>query len=113
MEQWTYDSPDQPGEAYRQWVRDCCQDNRLVKGELYVGDRQVDLAAITMPVLNIYAETDDLVSPASSLALERYVGSDDYSVLSYPVGHIGLYVSGKVQPDLPRRIAGWLRERAL
>jgi len=113
MEQWTYDSPDQPGEAYRQWVRDCCQDNRLVKGELYVGDRRVDLAAITMPVLNIYAEKDDLVSPASSLALERHIGSDDYQVLSYPVGHIGLYVSGKVQADLPRRIAGWLRERAL
>src|SRR5205807_753617 len=83
------------------------QDNRLVKGELYVGDRRVDLAAITMPVLNIYAEKDDLVSPASSLALERHIGSDDYQVLSYPVGHIGLYVSGNVQADLPRRIPDW------
>ena len=56
-----------------------------------------------MPVLNIYAEEDDLVSPASSMALERYVGTNDYTVRSFPVGHIGMYVSGKVERDrLPR-----------
>jgi polyhydroxyalkanoate synthase len=111
MEQWTYDSPDQAGEAYRQWVRDCCQHNCLVQNKLFVGDRRVDLAAVAMPVLNVYAEKDDLVTPASTVALERYVGSDDYRTLSYPVGHIGLYVSGKVQRDLPVRISEWLGQR--
>jgi polyhydroxyalkanoate synthase len=110
MERWTYDSPDQAGEAYRQWAKDCCQENRLIRGELRVGDRRVDLGDVTMPVLNIYAEKDDLVPPAASKALQRYVGSRDYRELSYPAGHIGLYVSGKVQRDLPRQIAGWLAE---
>jgi polyhydroxyalkanoate synthase subunit PhaC len=62
-----------------------------------------------MPVLNIYAEQDHLVPPASSLALEKYCGSEDYKVLSFPTGHIGMYVSGKVQRDLPPAIATWLK----
>jgi len=113
METWTYDSPDQTGAAYGQWVRDCSQRNLLVRGELFVGEHRVDLADVTAPILNIYAEKDDLVTPASTVALERYVGSHDYRTLSYPVGHIGLYVSGKVQRDLPVRIAEWLGERDL
>ncbi len=64
-----------------------------------------------MPVLNIYAEKDHLVAPESSIALETYVGSKDYTVKSFPVGHIGMYVSGKVQRDLPPMIADWLKAR--
>jgi polyhydroxyalkanoate synthase len=111
MEKWTYDSPDQAGAAFGQWVRDCCQRNRLIRGELCVGDGCVDLGRISMPVLNIFAEKDDLVPPAQSRALRGCVGTRDYRELSYPVGHIGLYVSGKVQRDLPVQIAAWLRER--
>jgi polyhydroxyalkanoate synthase len=51
------------------------------------------------------------VPPASSIALEQYVGTEDYTVRSFPVGHIGMYVSGKVQNDLPPTIAKWLKER--
>jgi len=64
-----------------------------------------------MPVLNIYAEEDHLVPPGSSMALERYVGTNDYTVRSFPVGHIGMYVSGKVQRDLPPTIVNWIQER--
>jgi polyhydroxyalkanoate synthase len=111
METWTYDSPDQAGAAYGQWVRDCSKRNLLIRGELFVGDEAVHLSDVRAPVLNVFAEKDDLVTPASTVALEHYVGSDDYQTLSYPVGHIGLYVSGKVQRDLPVRIAQWLGER--
>jgi polyhydroxyalkanoate synthase len=71
----------------------------------------VDLKNLKMPVLNIFAEQDHLVPPASSLALKDYVGTQDYTVLSYPVGHIGMYVSGKVQNSLPPAIAEWLQAR--
>jgi polyhydroxyalkanoate synthase len=64
-----------------------------------------------MPVLNLYADKDHLVPPSSTLALGQYVGSQDYTVKSFPVGHIGMYVSGKVQRDLPPVIANWLKER--
>jgi polyhydroxyalkanoate synthase len=111
MEKWIFDSPDQAGETFRQFLKDFYQENKLIKGEVELGSRKVDLGQITMPVLNLYAEKDHLVPPASSMALEEYVGTDDYTARSFPVGHIGMYVSGRVQKDLPPTIAKWLKER--
>ena len=112
MEKWIFDSPDQAGEAWRQFMKDFYQDNKLIKGEVEIGDKRIDLSNIHMPVLNLYAEQDHLVPPRSSLALKQYIDSDDYSVRSFPTGHIGMYVSGKVQRDLPPTIVEWLEARA-
>jgi polyhydroxyalkanoate synthase len=111
MEKWIFDSPDQAGETYRQFMKDFYQGNKLIKGQVTIGSKPVDLGNVRMPVLNVYAEQDHLVPPASSIALERYIGSKDYTVRSFPVGHIGMYVSGKVQQDLPPTIATWIKER--
>lgn len=111
MEKWIFDSPDQAGETFRQFIKDFYQENKLIKGQIEIGNKRVDLGNIRIPILNIYAEQDHLVLPASSLALEKYVGSVDYTVRSFPVGHIGMYVSGKVQKDLPPTIADWLKAR--
>ena len=111
MEKWIFDSPDQAGETFRQFIKDFYQENKLVKGQIEIGNKRVDLGNIRIPILNIYAEQDHLVLPASSLALEKYVGSVDYTVRSFPVGHIGMYVSSKVQKDLPPTIADWLKAR--
>ena len=111
MEKWIFDSPDQAGETYRQFLKDFYQENKLIKGEVMIGDRRVDLKNVSMPILNLYAEKDHLVAPASSLALGDYLENEDYTVQSFPVGHIGMYVSGKVQRDLPPVIANWLKAR--
>jgi polyhydroxyalkanoate synthase len=111
MENWIFDSPDQAGQAYRQFIKDFYQGNKLVKGELELGGKRVDLSQVRIPVLNVYAEEDHLVPPASTLALKKYVGSKDYTVQGFPVGHIGMYVSGKVQRDLPPVIVEWLKQR--
>ncbi|MBW4564743.1 MAG: class III poly(R)-hydroxyalkanoic acid synthase subunit PhaC [Mojavia pulchra JT2-VF2] len=112
MEKWIFDSPDQPGEVYRQFIKDFYQQNKLIQGTFELGGKPVDLRKISIPILNIYAEHDHIVPPASSLALEQYVGSQDYTVRSFPVGHIGMYVSSKVQRDLPLAIADWLKTRS-
>lgn len=111
MEKWIFDSPDQVGEAYRQFTKDFYQRNGLVKGEVEIGGRRVDLKQVTMPVLNIYAADDHLVPSASSKALKRYVGTADYSALEFPGGHIGIYVSGKAQKMIPPSVADWLAQR--
>lgn len=112
MEKWIFDSPDQAGEAWRQFVKDFYQENKLIKGEVELGGKRVDLSQIDMPVLNIYAEKDHLVPPRSSQALEEYINSDDYTDASFPAGHIGMYVSGRVQKSLPPLIVDWLKDRA-
>ena len=111
METWIFDSPDQPGETLRQFLKEIYQGNKLVKGEFFMGKRQVDLKKITMPLLNIYAEFDTLVPPVSTKALSKSVGTKDVEELTYPVGHIGMFVSGKTQKTLAPKIAEWINAR--
>jgi len=111
MESWIFDSPDQPGEVLRQNAKDLFQENKLVKGEFEIGGQRVDLKQISMPVLCIYADYDTLVPPVSSKKLLEYVGTRDKQELSYPVGHVGMFVSGKTQSTLAPRISEWLNQR--
>jgi len=112
MEKWIFDSPDQAGETFRKFLIELYRKNSLIKGELEIGGRKVDLKNINMPVLNIYAEQDHLVPPSSSKPLENLVSSKDMTTRSFPVGHIGMYVSSKSQRDLGPLIAGWLMEHS-
>jgi polyhydroxyalkanoate synthase len=111
MEKWIFDSPDQAGEAFRQFIKDFYQHNRLVKGGLRIGNQEVNLANITMPVFNVYATQDHLVPPASSIALKDHIKSADYTTLNFKGGHIGIYVSGRAQKEIPSQVAKWLQER--
>lgn len=111
MEMWIFDSPDLAGEAYRQFAKDFYQGNKLVRGGLQIGGRPVDPLNITMPVLNIYAEQDHLVPPDASRPLGGIVGTDDYSELAFRGGHIGIYVSGRAQREVPQAIHDWLAAR--
>jgi polyhydroxyalkanoate synthase subunit PhaC len=112
MEKWIFDSPDQAGEAFRQFVKDFYQQNRLVKGGLAIGGRDVNLQALTMPVLNIYAKEDHLVPCAASVALKQHIGTRDYTELAFPGGHIGIYVSARAQKLVPPAISAWIAERS-
>ncbi|MGZ8217421.1 class III poly(R)-hydroxyalkanoic acid synthase subunit PhaC [Methylomagnum sp.] len=112
MEKWIFDSPDQAGEAYRQFIKWFFQENRLVKGNLELGGKKVDLSRVTMPVFNVYATEDHLVPPAASIALEKAVGTRDYTPFAFKGGHIGIYVSGRAQKEIPSTVAKWLKERS-
>ena len=112
MEKWIFDSPDQAGETFRQFIKDFYQQNCLINGTLRIGDRSVDLKAIDIPVLNVYAEQDHLVPPDASKALRELVGTKDYTELCFPGGHIGIYVSGKAQAIVPPAIAEWLDSKS-
>jgi polyhydroxyalkanoate synthase len=111
MEKWIFDSPDQAGEMFRQFLTQFVQQNRLIKGTVQIAGRSVDLKQIDMPLLNIYATQDHLVPPSSSKPLERLTSSPDYSTHEFQGGHIGIYVSGTAQRQVPEKIANWLRER--
>jgi polyhydroxyalkanoate synthase len=111
MEKWIFDSPDQAGEAFRQFIKQFYQGNGFVNGGIVIGDREVHLGMVEMPVLNIYAEQDHLVPPSASRPLGGLVGTDDYSELSFRGGHIGIYVSGRAQKQVPGAIHEWLAAR--
>lgn len=112
MEKWIHDSPDQAGEAFRQFLKDFYQRNALVKGDIVIGSKRVDLRDIVSPVLNVYATKDHLIPPEASQALEQCVGTRDYEELAFEGGHIGIYVSRKAQEVVAPRIGRWIRERS-
>ena len=112
MEKWIFDSPDQAGEAFRQFIKQFYQRNGFIKGGIEIGGEAVDLGFVDMPVLNIYAEQDHLVPPDASRALRGRIGSSDYTESSFRGGHIGIYVSGRAQREVPGTITDWLKERS-
>ena len=111
MENWIFDSPDQAGEAFRQFIKWFYQGNGFINGGVEIGGREVELRHIDMPVLNVFAEQDHLVPPSASRALRHLVGTKDYTELSFRGGHIGIYVSGRAQREVPETIHTWLRTR--
>lgn len=111
MEKWIFDSPDQVGEAFRQFLQQFYQGNGFVEGGIVLDGQAVDLGRVDMPVLNIYAEQDHLVPPDASRALRGLVGTEDYSELGFRGGHIGIYVSSRAQRQVPTTIASWLADR--
>jgi polyhydroxyalkanoate synthase len=111
MEKWIFDSPDVPGETFRQFITDCYQKNLLIQSKMELGGRRVDLKKITMPLLNFYGQYDHLVPPAACELLTSRVGSKDTEDICLQTGHIGIYVSSKFQKEFAPKIANWLGER--
>jgi polyhydroxyalkanoate synthase len=111
MEKWIFDSPDVPGETFRQFVKDGYQKNLLIQSKMRVGGRRVDLKKITMPVLNIYGKYDHLVPPGACERLTGSVGSTDVEDVCLETGHIGIYVSSKYQKEFVPKIVQWLKDR--
>jgi polyhydroxyalkanoate synthase len=111
MERWIFDSPDLPGETFREFLQWMFRENRLIKNELVLGGKKVDLKNITMPVLNIYGKYDHLCPPAACDQLTSKIGSTDKEDLCLDTGHIGIYVSSKMQRQFGPKIIRWLTER--
>jgi polyhydroxyalkanoate synthase subunit PhaC len=111
MERWIFDSPDVPGETFRQFIDDCYKNNLLIQNKMYLGGKRVDLKKITMPLLNFYGKFDHLVPPEACDQLTKAVGSKDVEDICLETGHIGIYVSSKVQKLFAPKIVHWLKDR--
>jgi polyhydroxyalkanoate synthase len=115
VERWLYDTPIIPGVLHRQIITDCYRNNLLISSGMQVTagtagakKQKVDLKNISAPVLSIIAENDDLVSPASSIAINHYISSKDKSVLKNPGGHVALCISSNAHRKLWPEVAKWL-----
>ena len=112
IEKWLYDIPPITGEVFKQWINDIYKNNLLAKNELKLGNKKVDLTKIHVPLLNIVAEEDHLVSPQGSIALNNLVSSIDNRLMKFPTGHVGLIASNYSQTNVLPRIGKWLFSRS-
>jgi polyhydroxyalkanoate synthase subunit PhaC len=112
MEKWLYDTPTIAGETFKQWIEDIYQKNLLVKNEMKIGENIIDLSKIRVPLLNIVAEEDHLVSPQCSVALNDSVSSLDKRLMHFHTGHVGLIASSYSQNNVLPKVGQWLRVRS-
>lgn len=112
IEKWLYDTPPIAGETIRQWIKDIYQRNMLFNNEMRLGRSVVNLSKINVPLLNIVAEEDHLVSPECSVPLNEVVSSDDKRLMRFHTGHVGLIASSYSQNNVLPKVGQWLRSRS-
>lgn len=112
LEKWLYDTPPIAGETFRQWVSDIYQKNLLMKNEMRLRDKIVDLSTIKVPLLNIIADEDHLVSPQCSAPLNDIVSSTDKRLMKFHTGHVGLIASLYSQNNVLPKVGQWLMARS-
>jgi len=111
INRWARDQVAFPGATFRQTVDLLIRRNGLFEGVVPLGRRDVRLADIACPFLNVYCEQDTIVRAASSKPLVGLVGSDDATELVLQSGHIGL-VAGRQAKEAQPQIAEWIRARS-
>lgn len=112
LEKWLYDTPPIAGETFRQWISDIYQKNLLVKNEMKLNDKTVDLSTIKVPLLNVIADEDHLVSPQCSAPLNDVVSSTDKRLMRFHTGHVGLIASLYSQNNVLPKVGQWLMARS-
>jgi polyhydroxyalkanoate synthase subunit PhaC len=126
VEKWLHDTPPIPGELYKKIVNDCYKNNLLITGSMKLEDEKlakeekekdkdytnkINLNRITIPVLSIMAEKDNLVSPMSSIAIDGYISSKEKEVFTHPGGHVSLCISEKAHKELWPKVANWIKSK--
>lgn len=112
LQKWLNDGIPFPGEAYRQWIRDFYQKNKLIKGELVVRGRKVNLKNITANVLNLAGKNDLIAQPHMVEALMGAISSNDKQYKNLPVGHTSITFGSQASKITYPTIGDWLAERS-
>jgi polyhydroxyalkanoate synthase subunit PhaC len=100
------------GEIYREFVKYCYQQNLFIKNQKRVDGSIVDLKSVKAPSLNVVAQKDDLVTPASSTALNDAVGSKDKSIIEFSSGHVGVIMGHRAHKEIWPKVGDWLKHRS-
>ena len=112
MSKWVNDGPPFPGAAFRQWITDFYQQNKLSKGEMFLRGRRVDLSNIEVPLLNIAGSKDHICTLPQAEVTMDLVGSEDKEFFVLDAGHVGLMAGRGAKRGLWPKVVSWLGERS-
>lgn len=112
MNKWVNDGVPFAGAAFGQWIRDFYQQNKLVKGEISLRGRRVDLSRITCPVLSVAGTKDHICTVPMAEGIITGVSSSDKEFFLLEAGHVGLVTSGEAKKQLWPKLRSWLDARS-
>lgn len=93
MNKWTLDQVPFAGEAYRQ-LANLFKENKLVKGELMIGNKKADLKNIKANLFVVSGSRDNLILEEQSKPIMDLVSSKDKTYITVEAGHVGLALTG-------------------
>jgi poly(3-hydroxybutyrate) depolymerase len=97
FEDWFKHTQNVPGAFYLWIVEHLFRDNKLVRGELEIGGKRVDLGKIKAPLFLLGGDTDHITPPAQVFALEQYASVPASKVVKRTTsgGHLGLFMGSE------------------
>jgi polyhydroxyalkanoate synthase len=113
FDRWAAETLPVPGEYFREQIRYLMWDNALHEGTLEIGGRKALLSAIKVPILNIIAQHDHVVSLEAARPLRDRTGCTDYHEIVSKGGHVSLVAGPAALRRLWPHIDGWLAERSV
>ena len=98
-----------PGRTFGQLYHRFVRGNALAGGSMRMGDRTVDLAAITVPVL-VFAGASDGIAPMPSVRplVDLLTGSHEVGFEIVPGGHLGMLTGRAARGTTWRAIDEWV-----
>lgn len=112
MNKWVNDGIPFPGAAFKMWIKEFYQQNKLVKGEIQLRGRRVDLSNITCSLLSVAGRKDHICTLPQAEAIMRYVGSQDKEFYVLDTGHVSLMTGSDAKKNLWPKIRSWLDQRS-
>lgn len=112
LNKWVDDNVNFPGKAYRQWIREMYQENKLMKKEFRINGRIVDMGSIESAILVLAGEKDHLVLAGQTQGILDACSSRDKTYKEFPVGHGGLVFGSYAKQNVYPVITDWLAQRS-
>ena len=112
MNKWVNDGPPFPGAAFKTWIKEFYQQDKLVKGEIRLRGREVNLSHIETPLLSIAGKKDHICLLSQAEALMDLVSSEDKEFFVLDAGHVGLMTGRGAKKGLWPKVEGWLETRS-
>jgi len=114
FEDWFKHTQDIPGDFYLWIVERLFRDNALIRGDLEIDGRRVDLAAVSCPVYLLAGTTDHITPPAQVFALADAVSTPREDIVERVTtgGHLGLFMGREALRDHWPSILADVHERS-
>jgi polyhydroxyalkanoate synthase len=99
---WNSDATRMPAANHSFYLRNCYLENKLAKGKMVVGNTQIDLKTVKVPIYNL-ATREDHIAPAKSVMFGSRLFGGDVTFVVSGSGHI----AGVVNPPARQKYQFW------
>jgi polyhydroxyalkanoate synthase len=114
VERWTHDESPLPARLFTEVVESLWREDRLTRGTLDIGGRQIGPKNLTSPLLNVLDPRSHVIPARSVLPFHDAAASENKQVLHYEgdigvnLQHVGVLVGASAHAKIWPAIFAWL-----